>query len=111
MAPAREWPGGPTRRELLVLISHLEASLLDDDTSDLGAAIAQHEELVHARPAEQRPGDTSRGAELETRPGWRSLRVTRRYEEHERALAPVDSGESELVAAQPQRPVELVPAR
>ena len=61
-----------TRRELLVLTSHLEVSLLDDDraSSDLGAAMAQHEELIQARPADDRPGDPDRNAELETRPGW-----------------------------------------
>jgi hypothetical protein len=48
-----------TRRELLVLTSHLEVSLLEDDgtIADMGAAIAQHEGLVQARPAEDRPGD------------------------------------------------------
>src|SRR5438270_13316764 len=37
-----------TRREMLVLTSHLEASLLEDGgaTSDLRAAITQHWELV-----------------------------------------------------------------
>lgn len=70
-----------TRRELLVLTSHLEASLLEDDgaTSDLGAAIAQHEELVHA--------------------GAIRVGVTRRYDEYERAAA-----------VQPQPPAELVPS-
>ena len=87
-----------TRRELLVLTSHLEASLLDDDgsPSDLGTAIAQHEELVQARPAGEgpaadRPTDADRSAELETRPGWAWLRVMRRYDEYERALALVES--------------------
>jgi hypothetical protein len=78
-----------TRRELLVLTSHLEVSLLEDDgtTADMGAAIAQHEELVQARPAEDRPGDLDRSAELEARPGWAWLRIMRRYDDYERALA------------------------
>jgi hypothetical protein len=97
-----------TRRELLVLLSHLEASLLDDDvTTDLGAVIAQHKELIHARPADERPGDSRRIAELETQPGWRWLRVTRRYDEYQRTLALVESGEGDLTVAQPQRPAEL----
>jgi hypothetical protein len=80
-----------TRRELLVLTSHLEVSLLEDDgtAADMGAAIAQHEELVQARPAEDRPGDPDRSAELEARPGWAWLRVMRRYDDYERALASV----------------------
>ena len=47
-----------TGRELLVLTSHLEASLLDDDGAvrDLAAAIAEHEELVQARPTARPPG-------------------------------------------------------
>jgi hypothetical protein len=78
-----------TQRELLVLTSHLEASLLAGAgvTSDLGTAIAQHEELVQARRAGDRPGDISRSPELQTRPGRVWLRVMRRYDEHERAGA------------------------
>lgn len=102
-----------TRRELLVLTSHLEASLLDDDgaTSDLGTAIAQHKELVQTRPAGDPPGDTNRGPELQTRPGWVWLRVMRRYDEYERALALVGSGGSGSATTQPQRPAELAPSR
>ena len=99
-----------TRRELLVLTSHLEVSLLDDDlSSDLGAAPVQHEELVPARPAD-RPGDPDRGAELETRPGWAWLRVMRRYDEYERALALVESGEPDPAAVRPQRSAEITPS-
>jgi hypothetical protein len=82
-----------TRRELLVLTSHLEASLLDEDGAlrDMAAAIAQHDELVQARPTGDRPGDPDRSAELETRPGWAWLRAMRRYDEYERALALIES--------------------
>jgi hypothetical protein len=78
-----------TRRELLVLTSHLEASLLNEDgaTSDLGAAIAEHDQLMRARPADDRPADTDASAELQSLPGWACLRVMRRYDEYERALA------------------------
>jgi hypothetical protein len=102
-----------TRRELLVLTSHLEVSLLDDDaaTSDLDAAVAEHAELVQARPACDRPGDPDRSAELETRRGWAWLRVTRRYDEYERALALVESVEGDQPAARAQRPAELAPSR
>lgn len=71
-----------TRRELLVLTSHLEASLLDDDgaSSDLGTAIAQHEALVEARPADDCPGEMDRGSQLQTLPGLFRLQDMRRYE-------------------------------
>ena len=102
-----------TRRELLVLTSHLEVSLLDDDgaTSDLGAAIAEQEELVQACPADDRRGDADRSAELETRPGWAWLRVMRRYDDYERALALLESGGGDPAAAESQRPAELTPSR
>lgn len=102
-----------TRRELLVLTSHLEASLLEDEdaTTDLGAAIAQHEELVQARPVSDRLGDTNRSPELETRPGWAWLRITRRYDEYERALALVRSSGGDSAATEPQRHTELSPSR
>ena len=101
-----------TRRELLVLTSHLEVSLLDDDaTSDLGAAIAEQDELVQACPADDRSADTDRSAELETAPGWAWMLVMRRYDEYERALALVESGGGDLAAAESQRPAELTPSR
>ncbi len=101
-----------TQRELLVLTSHLELSLLDDGaTSDLGAAIDQHAELVQTRPADGRPDDTGRSVELETRPGWIRLRDLRRYNEYQRALALVESAGGDPAAAEPQRPSELTPSR
>lgn len=77
-----------TERELLVLRSHLEASLLDDDgpAPDLGAAISEHRELLASRPVTPRPGDRDRSRELRRRPGWSWLRVMRRYDEYEQAL-------------------------
>jgi hypothetical protein len=102
-----------TRRELLVLTSHLEVSLLDDDgtTSELDAAITEHEELVRARPPDDRPGDPDRSGELEIRPGWAWLRVVRRYDEYERALALLESSGGCPAAAEPQCPAELTPSR
>jgi hypothetical protein len=46
---------------------------------------------VQARPTGDPPGDPDRSAELETRPGWAWLRVMRRYDEYQRALALVES--------------------
>ncbi|MGZ4180006.1 MAG: hypothetical protein ACXVUL_04890 [Solirubrobacteraceae bacterium] len=73
-----------TRRELLVLTTQLEASLLDDEApaSDLAAAIAEHQKLVSGR----RDGDPDRAPELRRRPGWAWMRVMRRYDEYERAM-------------------------
>jgi hypothetical protein len=98
-----------TRRELLVLTSHLEVSLLDDDaaTSELDAAPAEKEELVQTRPA----GDAHRRPELETPPGWAWLRVMRRYDDYECALAAVESGAGDATARQSQLPAELAPSR
>jgi hypothetical protein len=100
-----------TRRELLVLTSHLEASLLGDqgETSDLGTAIAHHEELVRARAA-GRQSDINRFAELHARPGWAWFRVMRRYDEYKRALALVDSVGGDRETRQP-RPAEPASSR
>jgi hypothetical protein len=90
-----------TRRELLVLITQLEASLLDDEApaSDLAAAIAEHKTLVASR---SRPGDPDRVEELRKRPGWAWMRVVRRYDEYERAL--------ELLEQQTRRIADREPA-
>jgi hypothetical protein len=97
-----------TARELLVLCSHLEASLLEEDApqADLAAAIDSHQELVgrsraaaprpgapHAhRPRSRvRPGDRDRSRELRSKPGWRWMRVVRRYDEYQWALARIEA--------------------
>jgi hypothetical protein len=98
-------PRPATSRELRVLITHLEASLLDEDLprTELAAAIASHEQLVarrepegrsetdSSRPSEPerdrpRPGDPDRSRELGSRPGWAWTRLVRSYNEYERAL-------------------------
>jgi hypothetical protein len=89
-----------TERELLVLRTHLEASLLEEEmpASELGAAIAEHRELLAQRAQSRdalrrerrrrrtRPGDADRSRELHGRPGWAWLRPFRRYDDYERAL-------------------------
>jgi hypothetical protein len=93
---ARAWDrfaqaGGRTRRatkrELLILTTHLEASLLEDDcpVGDLAAAMAEHRDLLASRRA-RRPGDPDRSVELRQRPGWAWMRVFDRYDDYERAL-------------------------
>jgi hypothetical protein len=85
-----------TRRELLILESHLEASLLEDEgpAPDLARAMSEHRALVEERRAgagaeqtvEPRPGDPDRSRELRRTSGWAWLRVMRRYDEYEQAL-------------------------
>jgi len=104
-----------TERELLILRTHLEASLLEDDSPspDLRAAVTAHLELVGARPDTRpegrsaaprtdRPGDRDRSLELRKRPGWAWLRVFRRLDDYERALARISSEQVSLGTA-PER--------
>jgi hypothetical protein len=96
-----------TDRELLVLRSHLEASLLEEEApaTDFGAAIAQHRDLLTRAEdrggrerdhAPGRPGDEDRSTELAKRPGWAWLRVMRRYDEYERALKRLQASDTVL---------------
>jgi hypothetical protein len=102
-------PRPATARELLVLRTHLEASLLEDDapTADLAAAIEAHRRLssqsLSARPSpapepRSRPGDADRSRELASRPGWSWTRLFRRYDDYRWAL--------DQVQAERQRPSE-----
>ncbi len=108
-----------TERELLILRTHLEASLLDDDgpAPDLRAAMAEHRALMARReseaasartaeaaertarrtpnPAKPRPGDPDRSRELRTRGGWSWMRVVRRLDDYERALARLEAAADE----------------
>jgi hypothetical protein len=72
-----------SERELLILRSHLEASLLEDD----GWTAAPH-------PATVRPGDADRSAELRDRPGWSWTRIVRRYDDFERVLAHLEQAQA-----------------
>jgi hypothetical protein len=89
-------PRRATDRELLILTSHLEASLLEDAGAapDLGEAVAEHRASISRRSDQRpsrRPGDPDRSEELRTRPGWSWMRVVRRYDEYERVLARLHS--------------------
>jgi hypothetical protein len=86
-----------TGRELRVLRTQLEASLLDEDTpaGGLQAAVAEHRALVERREA--RAGDPDRSLELRRKPGWAWLRAFRRYDEYESALARIRQMDEELV--------------
>jgi hypothetical protein len=108
-----------TERELLVLRTHLEASLLEEDypAAELGAAIAEHQQLLANRAASREPrrerrhrreraGDPDRSRELRTRPGWAWLRPFRRYDEYERVLDWL-AAEEEAVRTRREREREL----
>ncbi len=111
-----------TERELLVLRTYLEASLLQDDCpeADLAQAAREHLELLARRrpsqipDAEQaaspdtepaspvitgRPGDPDRSAELRSRPGWRWMRVVRSLDDYERALIALEEQAAEVAPA------------
>jgi hypothetical protein len=112
-AGVRRRPRRATPRELRVLVSHLEASILasEETTAELARAIEEHRELVARR---RRGGDPDRSGELKPddsraglsgeagcraagireRHGWAWLRPFRRYDEYERALEAV-RGEAE----------------
>jgi hypothetical protein len=106
-------PRPATARELLVLRTHLEASLLEEDapTADLASAIEAHRRLLSgrdsapgARPSPTpelplRPGDPDRSHELASRPGWRWTRLFRRYDDYRWAL-------DQVRAEQPEQPEE-----
>jgi hypothetical protein len=104
-----------TQRELRVLATHLEASLLEDEAPHAGLAAARYEHLElqrrredteaearhrRARPQSQagqrraRPGDPDRSAELGGRHGWSWTRLFRRYDEYELALERLEAEES-----------------
>jgi hypothetical protein len=92
-------PRPATPRELRILVTHLEASLLEDEAprTELGAAIAAHQRLLEHREQpsaaprlQARPSDADRTLELSSRPGWAWSRLMRSYSEYERALRWID---------------------
>ncbi len=93
-------PRRATERELLVLRSHLEASLLAEEApqAELAAAIAEHRELIDRRriASTSSPGDRDRDGELGAGDGRRWMRVVRTYQDWQRALAHVSAAEEAL---------------
>ncbi len=121
-----EGPGPPaTERELRVLKTYLEASLLDDDApsapgTGLAAVRQDHLELqrrrraaeaqmgsstpganveaarpARHRPSPPRPGDPDRSQELSSRTGWSWTRLFRRYDDYELALVRLEDQQRE----------------
>lgn len=76
----RHTPRPATERELLVLRTHLEASLLEDECPDLDlrAAAAEHRDLQARRAAADQT--------LERHPGGHWMRVVRSLEDYEQTL-------------------------
>ncbi len=110
-----------TERELLILRTHLEASLMEEDgpAPDLAVALAEHRALVERHGgrapergrervrirSERRPGDPDRSRELRRAPGWAWLRVFRRYDEYERALQLLESEHEAIETTREREPV------
>ena len=92
-------PRPATERELTTLRAMLEASLMYGH-SELATAAAEHRTTTARRPqpAKRRgprpdTGERSRLKELGGKPGWAWLRVFRRLDEYEAALAQLESEE------------------
>ena len=119
-----------TERELLILKSHLEASLLEGDVpvGELAAVRREQEALLArrdrdrelepvparpgapARPREPgRPGDPDRTAELEHRSGWAWTRVVRRHDEFTSLMRRLEADQQS--AELPESDPAPVPAR
>jgi hypothetical protein len=94
-----------TGREVRTLRAMLEASLwYEEDSGDLAQAVAELEARKVERPGAKRrdTGERDRTDELRKRHGWAWLRVFRRLDDWEAAMAQVEADES----AQGQRPSE-----
>jgi hypothetical protein len=93
-----------SERELLILRSHLEASLLEDDgwtapPAPMPEPMPTVRQLPTPSPSpsrvDVRPGDPDRSAELRERPGWAWTRIVRRYDDYERVLARLEEAQAD----------------
>ena len=109
---ARSRPRPATERELRTLTAMLEASLMYGG-SELEEAVHEHAQLrgrrsqVAGRRERRDTGERSRLKELRNRPGWSWLRVFRRYDDFQAALAQAESEEKARAHAA-ERERELV---
>jgi hypothetical protein len=106
-----------TGRELRTLRAMLDASLWHDpEEADLANAAAElrarHEERAAAaerKRIRRRTGERDRSRELRDRPGWAWLRVFRRLDDWQEALARAEEQRADEAAARlDDRPRELV---
>jgi hypothetical protein len=104
-----------TDRELRTLRAMLEASLYyEPDSGDLARAAAELRERRAAAEAadgarERRDtAERDRQRELRRRPGWAWLRVFRRYDDWQEALARAEEQQADQAAARDVRERELV---
>jgi hypothetical protein len=103
-------PRRATERELRTLRAMLEASLIYGG-SELASAAAEHQSLAEVRGQraagrqKRDTGETSRLKELAGRPGWSWLRVFRRLDDFQAALAQVESEEKARRHADEREPV------
>jgi hypothetical protein len=104
-----------TDREVRTLRAMLEASLYyEPEQSDLAQVAAEVREQRAAAGAvapEEPPRDTGerdRSDELRRRPGWAWLRVFRRYDDWQEALARAEEQQADQAAARDARERELV---
>jgi hypothetical protein len=105
-----------TGRELRVLSAMLEASLYyEPDSSELARAAdelrasrAASETAAATKPPRRATGERDRSDELRRRPGWAWLRVFRRYDDWQQALARAEEQQADQAAARDARERELV---
>jgi hypothetical protein len=98
-------------RELRTLRAMLEASLwYEPDTGDLEQAVAELRARGVERDARKRrdTGERDRSHELRRRQGWAWLRVFRRYDDWQEALARAEEQQADAAAERLDRPRELV---
>ena len=92
-------PRRATPRELRTLTAMLETSLMYEGGDELAAVAAEHRASKERSDltAEQAPrpdtGERNRAPELRHRRGWAWLRVFRRYDDYQAALAQIESEE------------------
>jgi hypothetical protein len=102
-----------TGRELRTLRAMLEASLwYEEESGDLAQAVAELEARNVKRPedaaARRDTGERNRFPELRKRHGWAWLRVFRRLDDWEAAMAQVEADEARETQRRDERELERV---
>ncbi|HEX8052311.1 MAG TPA: hypothetical protein VF517_04910 [Thermoleophilaceae bacterium] len=100
-----------SERELRTLRAMLEASLYyEDNAADLAEAAEEHRKLAGESAERERTdtGERDRSDELRRRPGWSWLRVFRRLDEYEAAVAAAERQAAEAAERDERPERELV---